>query len=235
MEKMNIRSDEWKKIIMEGGESLGVPVSPFMADQLAGHCDLLLQWNRKINLTAITDPLEVAVKHVLDSIAPARLIPDHSTLLDMGTGGGFPGIPLKIVKPSILATLADASGKKINFVKHVIRTLKLEKCKAIAARLEDLPKQDGYAGKFQVVVSRSLAPLSKILSWALPLLAPRGCIIALKGRNVDKEQADVDLLMKADPEKYGFHMERYSIKREYYHLPHSALERTLVILNQRKE
>lgn len=231
MEKMKILSDEWKKIILEGGESLGVPVSDFMAEQLAGHCDLLLQWNRKFNLTAITDPLEVAVKHVLDSIAPARLIPDHSSLLDMGTGGGFPGIPLKIVKPSIFATLADSSAKKINFVKHVLRTLKIENCEALATRLEDLPQEDGSAGKFHVVVSRSLAPLGKILSWGLPLLAPDGRIIALKGRNVDNELDALDLLMKSEPEKYGGNMGQFSIKRQCYRLPHSGLERTLLIVN----
>ncbi|MBU4315893.1 MAG: 16S rRNA (guanine(527)-N(7))-methyltransferase RsmG [Proteobacteria bacterium] len=234
MEKMNIPSEEWKKIVMEGAASMGIPMNDGQADQLTAHCEMLLSWNRKINLTAIIDPYEVAVKHVLDSIAPARWIEEETSVLDMGSGGGFPGIPLKILKPSLAMTLVDSSVKKVSFLKHVIRTLKLENCEAVYGRLEALGLLEVYREKYQTVVSRSFAPLDRLIPRGLPFLAPHGRIIALKGKNVDKELEEVKLLMNDGSEKSGFHPDQVSIKTEYYQLPHSDMERALVVVEKNR-
>jgi len=138
---MEIGSDKWKRIILSGAGEVNISVDSTQVDQFAIHARELLRWNQKINLTAVTDPLSVAVKHYLDSIAPAKILPHAGSLLDIGTGGGFPGIPLKILLPSLSVTLIDASRKKVSFLKHAGRTLGLRDFKVLHIRAEDLRQQ----------------------------------------------------------------------------------------------
>src|SRR4030042_3426638 len=133
---MKIGSDGWKQFLIRGAAERGISIERLQVDQFAVHASELMAWNRKMNLTAITDPVEVAVKHYLDSIAAYRLISESSRILDVGTGGGFPGIPLKILIPELHLTLIDSTLKKIHFLKHIIRTLKLRQTEAIQARVE---------------------------------------------------------------------------------------------------
>ena len=135
---MEIGSKEWSRLIIEGAGAFGIDLKHHHTDQYAIHARDLVQWTKKINITSITDPFEIAVKHFLDSIAPAPLIPPGAALLDVGSGGGFPGIPLKVLIPSLTVTLVDASRKKVSFLKHVIRTLALDNINAIHYRAEDL-------------------------------------------------------------------------------------------------
>ena len=110
---MKIGSAKWKRLIIDGAGEMGIAVAPEKTDQFAIHAEELLRWTQKINLTAITDPLEVAVKHYLDSIAPAGMIPLDAAVLDMGSGGGFPGIPsvnVGISPPPILALSATSAA-----------------------------------------------------------------------------------------------------------------------------
>ena len=137
---MKIGSKEWQNIIYEGAENLGVRIDWLEIEKFSIHAIELSKWNQKINLTAITDPMEVAVKHFLDAIAPIPDIPPNGSLLDIGSGGGFPGIPLKICLPSVSVTMIDASRKKVNFLKHMIRTLELENIYAFHIRAEDFAK-----------------------------------------------------------------------------------------------
>ena len=123
---MEIGSREWQRLIIDGSRVLGIEIDEGLTAQFIVHASELIKWNRKINLTAITDPRNIAIKHLLDSLAPALHIPDEARLLDMGSGGGFPGIPLKILKPSLFVMLIDGNRKKVNFLKHVLRTLYLE-------------------------------------------------------------------------------------------------------------
>ena len=111
---MQIGSTEWEDVIIKGAKIFDLQIGAKEAGQFSTHAGELIKWNSKINLTAITDPLEVAVKHFLDSLAPARIIPAGSSILDMGSGGGFPGIPLKVVLPSVSVSLVDSSRKKIS-------------------------------------------------------------------------------------------------------------------------
>jgi hypothetical protein len=115
---MTPQSSEWKKMVLRGARQLGIVLTPGQLDCFAQHATLLLEWNRKINLTAIVDPAEMAVKHYLDAIAPIKHIPLQGHLLDIGTGGGFPGIPLKVMRPDQPMTLIDGVRKKISFVKQ---------------------------------------------------------------------------------------------------------------------
>lgn len=178
---MEIGSPDWLDIIVEGAARMGLTVTESQARQFAIHGQCLMEWNRRINLTAITRPEDVAVKHFLDAIAPLVHLPAQGRLLDIGTGGGFPGLPLKVMRPELSVTLIDGVRKKINFVKHVIRQLGLENIQALQVRAEALGCDRSFMGGFQVVVCRALADLDKLIDLAAPFLTPRGCIVAYQG------------------------------------------------------
>ena len=177
-------------MLSEGAVRMGLTVRPAQTAQFAAHARLLLEWNRKINLTAITDPTQVAVKHYLDAIAPLDHIPSGGRLLDIGTGGGFPGIPLKIMRPDQPMTLIDGVRKKVNFVKHVIRELRLNRIEVLHTRAEDLENGDDNWAGFEVIVCRALADLEAAIQLALPLLAEKGCILVYHGPRAAVRCAD---------------------------------------------
>ena len=227
---MEIGSEKWKQLIIDGARDFDIHVDCNQARQFVIHALELLQWNRKINLTAITDPKEVAVKHFLDSIIPGHMIEPDATLLDIGSGGGFPGIPMKIMEPSLAVTLIDASRKKVNFLKHMIRTLKLEKVEARHVRAEDFIKERKVQNSFDVVVSRALASIENLVTLAVPLLKRGGTIIALKGPELHKE---IEAVCPQVAQNNGV-MEiadiRFSVKFKRYSLPHLGLQRAIIAL-----
>ena len=160
---------------------VGVQIHAVQTELFSRHASELLHWNQRINLTAITDPVEVAVKHYIDSIVVGPLIPGAQTILDIGSGGGFPGIPIKILFPDARVTLIDAKKKKISFLKHAIRKLELQGILARHRRAEDLAQDITPSKKFDVVLCRALTSLASFIAYAQPLVKDRGKIIALKG------------------------------------------------------
>ena len=218
---MEIGSREWQHFIIDGARQLGIVIDASVTALFSLHASELLTWNRKINLTAITDPREIAIRHFLDSLTPAGCIPDRGRLLDIGSGGGFPGIPLKILKPSVSALLIDGAGKKINFLKHALRTLGLHNIEARQMRAETLLKDPEYAACFDVIISRALSDLPTFVKSALPLLAKHGTIIAMKGE-VDTEELNA-LRAEAPGDQYFLEIEKYG-------LPSIDSLRSLVIL-----
>jgi 16S rRNA (guanine527-N7)-methyltransferase len=179
---MKIGSPEWSKLIIDGARVFDLDLESRHTDLFAVHARELLHWTRITNLTTITDPYEIAIKHYVDSLAPAGMMSSDATLLDIGSGGGFPGIPLKVVIPSLEVTLVDASRKKVNFLKHVIRILKLDGIEALHTRVEELAKDPAHAKHFDFIASRALTDLKSFVSQARPLLAADGLMIALKGK-----------------------------------------------------
>ncbi|OQX24122.1 MAG: 16S rRNA (guanine(527)-N(7))-methyltransferase RsmG [Desulfobacteraceae bacterium IS3] len=227
---MEIGSQEWQKLIREGAailfDSCALRVSDFQTEQFGVHAAEMLNWNRKTNLTAITEPYEIAVKHFLDSIAPAPLIAPCSRLLDIGSGAGFPGIPLKIIIPSLSVTTIDSSRKKVNFQKHVIRTLKYKNSdfidiESLHIRAEDLAKAPAFTNAFDVIVCRALSSLDMFVSLAMPLLAEQGTMIALKGKT---EASEIEAA-----EKYGL-----SATVKTCRIPYLDAERAIVILRKQR-
>ena len=186
---MKIGSNEWSELIINGARFFDLDLDRHHTELFAAHAKELLHWNNTINLTTITDPFEVAVKHFVDSLAPAKRISPGASLLDIGSGSGFPGIPLKIVLPSLAVTLIDASRKRVNFLKHVIRTLKLEDIQALHIRAEDLADDPAYRQHFDTITSRALTDLKSFIRQARPLLTAKGQMIALKGR-MDQTEAE---------------------------------------------
>lgn len=146
--------------------------------------DLLIEWNNKFNLTTITERGQVDLLHFADSLSAQQLIPEKSKLLDVGSGAGFPGIPLKIERDDIDVTLIDSVGKKITFLSEVISRLGLSKIKAIHSRIEDHKEFD-----YDIVVSRAVAPLNTLVEYCLPFVKKGGLMIAYKGaRNKEEEE-----------------------------------------------
>ncbi len=214
---MEIGSREWRSFIIDGARKLGIEIDEGVTVPFSIHASELIKWNRKINLTSITQPQDIAIKHLLDSLAPAQFIPDEARLLDIGSGGGFPGIPLKILKSSLSVLLIDGVRKKVNFLKHVLRTLNLENIEARQIRAENLLKDHS----FDVIISRALSDLKLFVKNAVPLLARQGTIIAMKGE-VDLKELDA---IRADAPG-----DRYSLEVENYRLPSINALRSIVII-----
>ena len=168
--------------IAEGAAALGCELSAGQAGQLARLLGELERWNRRINLTAVRDPDAMVAAHVLDSLA-VRPFLRGPRVLDIGTGAGFPGLPLAVVEPDLQFTLLDSVGKKIRFVEHAIREIGLANAKAVTARAED------YApgSRFDTVIARALAALPRLVGLAGHLVGEDGQLLALKGKNPAEE------------------------------------------------
>ncbi|MBU2621266.1 MAG: 16S rRNA (guanine(527)-N(7))-methyltransferase RsmG [Proteobacteria bacterium] len=226
---MEIGSAEWEEIIISGAKIFNVNVGLKEVRQFSIHAGELVKWNLKINLTAITDPFEVAVKHFIDSIAPAGIIPAGASMLDIGSGGGFPGIPLKVVIPTLSVSLVDSSRKKITFLKHIIRRTGLEDIEALQGRVEELA---GSIKMFDVIICRAFSSLEMFVGSALPLLAPNGIIISLKGKINPQE---IEAVRVMSDRKWGSGKipgTLIDIKIKKYLLPYIDSERTLMIIKK---
>ena len=222
---MKIGSPQWAALIIEGAKAFGLELDREQVSLFAVHAGELIKWNKKFNLTTITDPRDMALKHYLDSIAPARRISPYSSLLDIGSGSGFPGIPLKIVCPSLELTLIDSSRKKTNFLKHALRVLHFNDVEACQSRAEDLVDDSNFDAAFDVIVSRALSSLDAFVEMALPLLADEGLIIAWRGKVAPSE---IDALESDVLEKmYG---RQYSLDLETFQLPVIKAERSLLCI-----
>jgi len=233
---MKVNSAPWRELLQQQAVSVDIHLKNEVLALLEKFAAELLAWNEKTNLTAITNPAEVAEKHMLDSLIPGRFIQSALpagalTLLDIGSGGGFPGIPLKIFMPEMRVTMVDSVRKKINFLKYAILTLKFDGIDAIHARVEDLARQAEFAGHFDVVISRAFTALDRFVMLAVPFIKPGGIIIAMKGKEVQKELDDLGK-KAVGPGIYKIGGHHLSLHLEKYTLPDSEGQRSLVILRK---
>lgn len=230
-----IGSKKWQSLILEGAKNLDIQLDKRKIDKFAIHAMELMKWNQKINLTAITDPFEVAIKHFLDSIVPVQIIPSNASLLDIGSGGGFPGIPLKIILPSLSVTLIEASRKKTNFLKHIIRTLELKNIDALHIRVEDFAKEPSVVNTFDVIISRALSSMDNFVLSALPFLKKDATIIAMRGNVSDNE---IELLRSSINKRHAVMMdedtEAFELSVKRYSLPFLKLDRSIVSLKKKQ-
>lgn len=176
-----------KELLKNGAAELGIELSPAQFDSLNRFAEELKKWNRKINLTAITDDEGIAVKHLVDSLSLLKVVRGPGRLLDIGSGGGFPGIPVKIVRPDLEIVSVDAVVKKISFQKKAVRLLGLTDFTALHVRAETLAVD--YAEAFDWVVSRAFSDIPSFVAMALPALKGGGRIVAMKGKNAAEEIA----------------------------------------------
>lgn len=165
---------------------LGLKLTDIQINQLCQFGDLLLEWNQRLNLTRITEPHEVILKHFIDSMVLSKFILGGS-FADLGTGAGFPGIPLKIILPELDVVLMDSLRKRLDFIDVVIEKIKLDKIKTVHARVEDFGRDAQFRGHFDTVSSRAVARLPILLEYALPVLKLNGLFLAPKGLQVEDE------------------------------------------------
>jgi 16S rRNA (guanine527-N7)-methyltransferase len=225
---MEIGTNDWSKFLIDQARAIEMDLDRPQNRLFSAHAIELIKWNQKINITTITDPIEVASNHFLDSLVPAKVIPPEAAMLDIGSGGGFPGIPLKVLLPTLSVTLIDASRKKVSFLKHIIRTLKLDNIEALHMRAQDLAVHPSYINRFDVIISRALSSLEYFVCLALPLLADGGIVIAMKGK-IDRAELDnlrYNVLEKINT--VGSVDRKFTISIERYSLPLLDSERSII-------
>src|SRR5512136_2480639 len=165
---------ENKDLLVEGARSFGVYLDGKAIESFEIYLKELLKWNQKINLTAIRSEKGIVLKHFLDSLSVYPYLPEHSVVLDIGSGAGFPGIPISIVHPTVEVTLMDSVRKKVDFQKHIIRILGLNGTKAIHARAQDKGILKDLGGHFDIILSRAFSDLQTVLALSLPFLRQGG-------------------------------------------------------------
>ncbi|MBI1919993.1 MAG: 16S rRNA (guanine(527)-N(7))-methyltransferase RsmG [Geobacter sp.] len=215
-------NDRAKEQLNRGTAELGVHLGQGELGKLYAFAAELKKWSRKINLTALKSDEDIAVKHFVDSLSILKVVQGEGSLLDIGSGGGFPAIPLKIVSHHLSVVSVDAVEKKILFQRHAARLLALHGFEAVHARAEELPGK--YAGHFDWVVSRAFSDIPTFVRLALPLLKGKGKIVAMKGKG-GKEEADA-----AGPSLLDMGMQVSDIVR--FRLPITGDERSLVVIKR---
>ena len=199
-------------LLARGAEAMGVRLDGDQLHLLDRHIALLLKWNRSINLTAITDPAEVVEKHVLDSLAVAPFVP-RGTLLDAGSGAGFPGLPLRIVRPDLEVFLVDSVQKKVAFLKSVLAELRLPNVRALAVRLEGKPAEEGLP-RVNGAVARAFAGPRPWLQLASEYVLPGGLVLCMLGPRDEAPPAEAGLEL---------------VRELAYKLPFSGAHRRLLL------
>ncbi len=206
--------------LQQGCQALGVGVGEDVPAKLFRLMNELLKWNAKVNLTAITAPEEVLEKHFLDSLAVLPEVEGAASLLDLGAGAGFPGIPLKLARPALTVTLVDAVGKKVGFLKAAIATLGVKDARGLHARAEGKPEDEGIP-RAELLIARAFMDLPDWLNLAPAYLLPGGRVVAMLG----KAQPDEELHARAAERQLRL------ISARQYRLPFSGAERQVAVFS----
>lgn len=200
---MNHSFSEHAAALMKSLAGKELPVTWETLNQFETYRELLTEWNEKFNLTAITEPEEVYIKHFLDSIAAAAVIPEGASVCDVGSGAGFPGLPLKILRPDLRVLLIDSLNKRVGFLSHVIAALDLKEIRAEHIRAEDAAAPKNYRESFDITCARAVAPLATLCEYALPLTRVGGAFIAYKtaaGEELSQAERAIKILGGGKPE-----------------------------------
>lgn len=168
-------------------QKIDVEITDEQISKFYKYMELLVDWNNKMNLTAITEPNDIILKHFIDSITIENSIKNDSKVIDVGTGAGFPGIPLSIIRNDLKISLMDSLNKRINFLDEVIKENCLNNVDTIHSRAEELGRNKDYREQFDVATSRAVASLDVLLEYMLPFVKVGGYCICMKGSNIDEE------------------------------------------------
>lgn len=211
---------------VNGCSELGIDITENQKSQFEIFKSLLKEWNEKINITAITDDVEIDIKHFLDSITVFKTnkILAGKSIIDIGTGGGFPGVPIKIIEPKCDVTLFDSLNKRLIFLNEVIDKLGLDGIRTVHGRAEEFGRKEDFRECFDIATSRAVASLNTLCEYALPFVKKGGYFIAMKGPEVDEEIKNSVKAIKL----LGGHIED---KIEVV-LPYSDIEHNLLIIKK---
>lgn len=179
--------EEFKEKLTEKLRKIQIDISDIQIKQFYDYMNLLIEWNKKINLTAIIEPDEIILKHFIDSLTINNEIKKGDKIADIGTGAGFPGIPIKILNPENEVVLIDSLNKRLIFLDEVINKLGLQNISIVHARAEEIGHNKMYREQFDIVTSRAVAKLNVLLEYMKPLTKIGGKCICLKGPNIEQE------------------------------------------------
>ena len=214
---------ENRDLLIEGAKAFGIQLEERMLEAFDLYLKELLKWNQKINLTSIRSERGIALKHFLDSLSPHPHLPQAFSLLDIGAGAGFPGIPLKIVRSSLAVTLIDSVRKKVDFQRHAIRILDLKGIEAVHGRVQEKEIVQTMEGRFDAAISRAFSDLRTLLTLSYPFLKKGGTLLAMKGQ-VDNQE--LEGLIQA--ERMGYRMQNIF----YFTLPQSTFKRSILLFEK---
>lgn len=217
---------EFKKCFEKYLEKLNLELKDEQYQKFYNYMNLLIEWNKKINLTAITSEKEIIIKHFVDSLTILKYIPQKANIIDVGTGAGFPGIPLKIAKDDIKITLLDSLNKRIKFLDDVINKIELKNIIAIHGRAEEYAHNKKYREKFDIATSRAVANMSTLSEYLLPFVKIDGKVVAMKGSEINDE---INKSKKAINVLGG-----NLIKIDNFNLPNSDYERNIILIKKEK-
>ena len=221
--------DDMRALLKSYSKHDGFYMSDEQTDKFSLYAELLLKRNKEFNLTAISDPGEIAVKHFLDSIAPLikRDFKNSASVIDVGSGAGFPGLPMKIMRDDLNVCLLDSSAKRANFLKEVCDALGLKSVNIVTARAEDAARCADFRENFDFCVTRAVARLNVLLELCAPFVRVGGEVLALKGKNVRSELAECENTFS----RLGLS----AAKIEQAALPDSDLSHNIVIFKKEKK
>lgn len=218
--------EEFTKIFNNYLEKLNLTLTEEQIEKFYNYMNLLIEWNKKINLTAIVEPKDIILKHFIDSLTIEKYIKKGENIIDVGTGAGFPGIPLKIAREDLKITLADTLNKRINFLNEVINKLDLKNIETIHTRAEELGKNKKYREKFDIATSRAVANMSTLSEYLIPFIKVKGRCICMKSSDIDTELENAKKAINI----LGCKIE----SKDKFNLPNSDLGRSVIILRKVK-
>lgn len=219
-----MEKEQFYKEMREKGKELDLSVEQI--EKFYKYMELLIEWNKKMNLTAIVEPKEIILKHFIDSLTILKNVKDGDEIVDVGTGAGFPGIPLSIMNKNIEITLVDSLNKRLIFLQEVIKQLELKNVEIIHARAEEFGQNEKYREKFDIATSRAVANLSTLSEYLIPLVKINGKCICMKAADTKEEISQAQKAI----EVLGGTIE----KIEEFELPESDIRRTIILLSKKK-
>lgn len=215
--------------LRRGIKELNIELSEDQINSFIIYKELLKEWNEKINITSITDDIEIDIKHFLDSLTPAitKLFEGEKKIIDVGTGGGFPGLPLKIYNKELELTLLDSLNKRIIFLNEVIKSLQLKNINAVHGRAEELGRKEEYREQYDICISRAVASLDTLSEYCMPFVKEGGYFISMKGPDVDEEIIQSEKGIRILGGKV--------VDKKIFTLPESDINHSLIIIEKIKE
>ena len=219
-------NNDFKNKMIELARMINDELTEDQVENFFKYMNLLLEWNEKINLTAITDVDDIILKHFIDSMTVLKYIEKDKSIIDVGTGAGFPGIPIAILREDVKITLLDSLNKRINFLNEVCSELKINNIETIHGRAEEAGQNKQYREKYDIAVSRAVANMTTLSEYLIPFVKVGGICICMKGCEIDHELEQAKFAIK----ELGGKIE----KVEKFNLPDSDIERNIVIIKKIK-